>query len=100
MSVREYEQRYNSLIRYAPYMLANDELKANKHFQGLKPVLRRYMATMDIRSYHQVVQKVLALEREFEDSRASSKKVEARPANLGKSAGKRPMVENQGPSKR
>ncbi len=47
-----------------------------------------------------MVQNVLALEREFEDSRASSKKVEVRPANLGKGAGKRPMVESQGPSKR
>ncbi len=51
MSVQEYEQRCNSLIRYAPYMLGNDELKAKKFFQGLKPVLRRYMATVDIRRY-------------------------------------------------
>ncbi len=57
LSVRDYEQRYNSLIWYASYMVKNDELNAKKFLQGLKAMLQRYMATVDIQSYHQIVEK-------------------------------------------
>ncbi len=88
----EDQQHYNSLIQYAPYMTRNDELKAKKFFQGLMPLLRRYVVVVDIWGYLQVVQKALASKREIEDLKAPSKKVEVGPANLGKSVGKQPVV--------
>ncbi len=52
MTVTEYEHWFSSLIRYAPYILDEGELRAKKFVHKLKPILRKFIVAVGIKSYH------------------------------------------------
>ncbi|XP_059629606.1 uncharacterized protein LOC132272479 [Cornus florida] len=67
MSVIEYETRFTSLSRYAPEMVATDELRTKKFQDGLHLDIRPRISVLDLRTYGEVVQKAMLVEAEDRD---------------------------------
>ena len=97
----EYEQRFNSLIRYAPQYEGQEELRTKRFIRGLRPELRQILRAIGARDYYTVMQSALALEQEFQEQFKSgpgsgsrtkkgqiSKKAERREGCRGKQKGK------------
>ncbi|XP_059635319.1 uncharacterized protein LOC132277483 [Cornus florida] len=61
-SVIEYETRFTSLSRYAPEMVAADELRARKFQDGLHLDIRPWILVLELRTYGEVVQKAMLVE--------------------------------------
>ena len=63
MSVMEYEAKFDELSRYAPQVVATDEMRA-KHFGWeLRPTLKRKVEAFELQTYAAVVAKAQILER-------------------------------------
>ena len=41
MTVAEYDAEFTNLAEYAPYLISNDEMKAHRFEDGLKPEVRK-----------------------------------------------------------
>ncbi|XP_059668961.1 uncharacterized protein LOC132314063 [Cornus florida] len=67
MSVLEYETHFTSFPRYAPDILATDELRARKFQDGLHLDFRPRISVLDLRTYGEVVQKAMLVEAEDQD---------------------------------
>ncbi|XP_059623110.1 uncharacterized protein LOC132266272 [Cornus florida] len=67
MSVIEHETRFTFLSRYAPEMVATDELRAKKFQDGLHLDIRPRISVLDLKTYGEVVQKAMLVEAEDRD---------------------------------
>ncbi|KAF6165421.1 hypothetical protein GIB67_017903 [Kingdonia uniflora] len=71
MSVARYDQRFNELVHYAPFIVQDVEQKKIKILRGLRPFFRRFLISSGASTYKEVLSKVLALEQnEAEDCRS------------------------------
>ncbi|XP_043714604.1 uncharacterized protein LOC122662960 [Telopea speciosissima] len=52
-----YERKFEELSKYALHMVATEELRAEQFEQGLRPDVRKAVATFQLKTYTEVVQK-------------------------------------------
>ncbi|KAF6165633.1 hypothetical protein GIB67_020019 [Kingdonia uniflora] len=70
MSVARYDQSFNELTRYVPFIVQDEEHKKMKFLRGLHPFFRRFLISSGASNYREVLSKALALEQnEAEDRR-------------------------------
>ncbi len=62
MSVREYEHKFNSLLRYALQYDGQKELSTKRFIRGLRLELRQILRAIGIKNYYEAVQGALTLE--------------------------------------
>ncbi len=65
MSVREYEHKFNCLLKYAPLYDGLEEFSAKRCIWGLRLEFRQILRAIGIKNYYEAVQRVLTLEKEF-----------------------------------
>ncbi|KAF6156004.1 hypothetical protein GIB67_035361 [Kingdonia uniflora] len=71
MSVARYDQRFDELARYVPFIVQDEKQKKMKILRGLRPFFRRFLISSGTNTYREVLSKVLALEQsEAEDRRS------------------------------
>jgi hypothetical protein len=69
--VNEYTARFTQLSRFAAYLIPDEEKKAKKFEQGLNPRLRNQMASLDIRSFTQLVDRASLYEESLRETTVS-----------------------------
>ncbi|KAF6161877.1 hypothetical protein GIB67_002587 [Kingdonia uniflora] len=63
MNIARYDQRFNELSRYVPFIVHDEEQKKMKFLKGLRPYFRRFLITLEASTYANVLSKALALEQ-------------------------------------
>ncbi|XP_059636154.1 uncharacterized protein LOC132278379 [Cornus florida] len=71
MTVTEYENKFTSLLRFAPGIANDEEGKIEKFIDGLDLTIRPIIAVLEPTEYAKVVRKALVVEAESKDSRLS-----------------------------
>ncbi len=71
LSVMEYEQKLNNLIRYAPQYDGQEEYRTKRFLKGLRHELRQILIVVGAGDYYQVVQNAIAHEQEFREEMKS-----------------------------
>ena len=97
-TVAEYEADFTNLAVYAPYLVANDEMKARKFEEGLKHEIRKIVRPFQLPTYAEVLDRAILVEQDVEESRRFNE----RKRSLGKgsqSFAKKPRF-NQGGNQR
>ena len=77
MSVAEYDIPFTRLSRYAPHLIATEQLKVERFVNGLRDYLFRSIQISDVTTYADVLDAALRLElrvRESQAKRESRKK--------------------------
>ena len=77
MSVAEYETHFTKLARYAPDLIATEQRRIRRFVQGLNVEIQEGLATAQINTYSDAVEKA----QRFETARAQSKSFFARKRN-------------------
>ena len=67
LSVAKYEAEFNRLIQYAPHVLMDEERRRKKFVEGLRPELRKAVATNRPQDYDSAVEAAMELEMEFQE---------------------------------
>lgn len=104
-AVGEYEAEFARMSRFAPTLVADEESRARRFEEGLRPQIRQGVAPFELRTYKDVVNKALLVERGINDVRiereTNQKKRQGqeqnRGGNYGSAQGKRhqPNTSNQ-----
>ncbi|KAJ9705739.1 hypothetical protein PVL29_003705 [Vitis rotundifolia] len=68
MTVTEYAAKFTQLSRYAPNMVANEQMQAKQFQEGLRLNIRAQVAPFMLRTYSEVVARALVIEREMEEA--------------------------------
>ncbi|KAF6163826.1 hypothetical protein GIB67_016166 [Kingdonia uniflora] len=71
MSVARYDQRFNELARYAPFIVQDEEQKKMKFLKGFRPLFMRFLISSGVSTYREVLSKFLALEQSDVEDRKS-----------------------------
>ncbi|KAJ9709331.1 hypothetical protein PVL29_001012 [Vitis rotundifolia] len=71
MSMLEYESRFSKLSRFALGMISEEEEKARRFQQGLRPAIRNRLVSLAIRDYSKLVKRAL-LRRKSQQSEGHS----------------------------
>ena len=93
-TVADYQTDFTNLAVYAPYLVANDEMKARKFEEGLKHEIRKIVSPFQLPTYTEVLDRAILEE---------SRKFNERKRNLGKGSqnfAKKPRYNNQGNNQR
>jgi len=69
MSVTEYDLLFTKLSRYAPHMVATEDMRAKRFVQGLRDYLFRSVARVKYDSYEEVVESARLFEERSKESR-------------------------------
>ena len=77
MSVAEYETHFTKLARYAPDLIATEQRRIRRFVQGLNVEIQEGLATAQINTYSDAVEKA----QRFETARAQSRSFFARKRN-------------------
>ncbi|XP_027150214.1 uncharacterized protein LOC113750440 [Coffea eugenioides] len=77
MSIAEYETNFTKLARYAPDLVATEQRRIRRFVQGLNVEIQEGLATAQISTYSDAVEKA----QRFETARAQSKSFFARKRN-------------------
>ena len=70
-TVDEYTVEFLRLIRFAPYMVAKEEDRANRFQQGLRLDIQKYLVTQQLGTYSQVLSATRGLEQVMEKENKS-----------------------------
>ena len=76
-SIDEYAAKFLRLSRFAPYMVAEEEDRANRFQQGLRFDIQKFLVTQPLRTYSQVLSAARSLEQVVE--KENKNRVQARP---------------------
>ena len=76
-SIDEYAAEFLRLSRFAPYMVADEEDRANRFQQGLRLDIQKFLVTQQLGTYSQVLSAARGLEQVMEKENKS--KLQARP---------------------
>ncbi|XP_027169401.1 uncharacterized protein LOC113769125 [Coffea eugenioides] len=91
MSVAEYETHFTKLARYAPDLIATEQRRIRRFVQGLNVEIQEELATAQINTYSDAVEKA----QRFETARAQSKSFFARKRNAP--SGSRDLISTSAP---
>ncbi|XP_030477225.1 uncharacterized protein LOC115694248 [Syzygium oleosum] len=89
----QYEPEFARLSKFAPRMVEDPVDKAKRFRDGLKPVLRNQMISLNLRGYHEIYDRAQAIERDLMDRAVASGSWQA-PAWDNRRFRKRPMTGN------
>ncbi|XP_071939216.1 uncharacterized protein [Coffea arabica] len=92
MSVAEYETNFTKLARYAPDLIATEQRRIRRFVQGLNVEIQEGLATAQINTYSDAVEKA----QRFETARAQSRSFFARKRNAP--SGSRDPISTSAPS--
>ena len=67
MSVADYEAKYVELSRFAPHLVASENMRVRKFERGLKPIIRDRVSMFQVGTWGEVVGKAKLAERQSED---------------------------------
>ncbi|XP_059663993.1 uncharacterized protein LOC132309726 [Cornus florida] len=70
ITVTEYENKFTSLLRFAPRIANDEEGKIEKFVDGLNLTIRPIVAASELTEYAKAVRKALVVEAESKDSKA------------------------------
>ncbi|RVW85779.1 Transposon Ty3-G Gag-Pol polyprotein [Vitis vinifera] len=68
MTVTEYAAKFTQLSRYAPNVVADEQMRAEQFQEGLRLNIRAQVAPFMLRTYSEVVARALVIEREMEEA--------------------------------
>ncbi|XP_026419874.1 uncharacterized protein LOC113315839 [Papaver somniferum] len=68
MTVAQYQAKFEELSRFAPHLVENEELKAFKFQEGLKPSIKSRLSVLKITSYIEIVERAMIAERDLEEA--------------------------------
>ncbi|KAF6149769.1 hypothetical protein GIB67_017502 [Kingdonia uniflora] len=71
MSISRYDQRFNKLSRYVPFIVNDEEQNKMKFLKGLRPYFTRFLISSGASTYREVMSKALALEQNDVEDRKS-----------------------------
>ena len=63
----EYEADFTNLAVYAPYLVANDEMKERKFEEGLKYEIRKIVRPFQLPTYAEVLDRAILVEQDVEE---------------------------------
>ena len=81
MTMDTYAAEFVKLSRFAPMLVADEEDKANHFRQGLKPEIRKFLASQQLDTYHQVLIASRRVELELGNDNRTQQKQGKRPFN-------------------
>ncbi|KAI3889773.1 hypothetical protein MKW92_001340, partial [Papaver armeniacum] len=68
MTVAQYQAKFEELSRFATHLVENEELKAFKFQEGLRPSIKSKLSILKITSYNDIVERAMIAERDFEEA--------------------------------
>lgn len=68
MTVIDYESQYTTLANYASHLIPDDNAKARRFEEGLRPDLRKAIKLLKLQTYAEVLDRALMLEKEEENN--------------------------------
>ena len=68
MTVTEYAAKFTQLSRYAPNVVADEQMRAEQFQEGLRLNIRAQVAPFMLHTYSEVVARALVIEREMEEA--------------------------------
>ena len=76
MSVLQYIQKFDELSRYAPYMVATEDLKQDHFMKGLRKDLTKDLKMTGVcdASFNEIIVQVLVIEQVDEEKKRKTKK--------------------------
>ncbi|XP_026378465.1 uncharacterized protein LOC113272890 [Papaver somniferum] len=63
-----YQAKFEKLSRFAPHLVGNEDLKAFKFQEGLKPSIKSKLFVLKITSYTKIVERAMIAERDLEEA--------------------------------
>lgn len=69
MTVAQYEAKFTSLSRYAPYLISTEPAKAKKFENGLRMNIRSQVSILKLQTYDEVVDRAAIAKRDCEESK-------------------------------
>ena len=70
MTVSQYETEFASLARFAPTLVADEDRKARRFEEGLRPRIKTSVIAFELTTYRAVVNKALLIERGLNETQA------------------------------
>ncbi|XP_026428958.1 uncharacterized protein LOC113324893 [Papaver somniferum] len=67
MTVAQYQAKFEELSRFATHLVENEELKAFKFQEGLRPSIKGRLSILKITSYNEIVERAMIVERDIEE---------------------------------
>ena len=91
MLMLEYESHFSELSRFALGMINEEEEKARRFQQGLRPAIRNRLVPLAIRDYSELVKRVLLVEQDIKETNQIREQMRYRKGKqrIGKSSQKR-----------
>ncbi|XP_026399804.1 uncharacterized protein LOC113295693 [Papaver somniferum] len=68
MTVAQYQAKFEELSRFAIHLVENEELKAFKFQEGLRPSIKGRLSILKITSYNEIVERAMIAERDIEEA--------------------------------
>ncbi|XP_026405502.1 uncharacterized protein LOC113300515 [Papaver somniferum] len=68
MTVAQYQAKFEELSRFAIHLVENEELKAFKFHEGLRPSIKGRLSILKITSYNEIVERAMIAERDIEEA--------------------------------
>ncbi|XP_026451394.1 uncharacterized protein LOC113351666 [Papaver somniferum] len=68
MTVAQYQAKFEELSRFAIHLVENEELKAFKFQEGLRPSIKGRLSILKITSYIEIVERAMIAERDIEEA--------------------------------
>ncbi len=84
MTVSQYEAEFARLARFAPTLVADEDSKARRFEEGLRPRIKTSVIAFELTTYRAVVNKALLIERGLNETQADREDKQKR--SLGKVA--------------
>lgn len=74
MTITQYAAKFEELSRYAPALIANEEVRARKFENGLRERIQQLVTIFELPTYKEVVNKCLIIEKGLNDAQAAKEK--------------------------
>jgi hypothetical protein len=88
MTVSQYEAEFARLARFAPTLVADEDSKARRFEEGLRPRIKTSVIAFELTTYRAVVNKALLIERGLNETQADrDDRQKKKPRHIGPQSG-------------
>ena len=70
LTVNQYEAKFAKLARFSPTLVADEDSKARRFEEGLRPRIKTQVMAFELTTYRVVVNKALLIERGLNETQA------------------------------